>query len=324
MKSIVAHSGCEVTIGTLKFNYVHSIDIKSSWKTLNDVCEIQLPNQKDMLAAINSMEAGAAVTVKLGYDGDLHTEFEGYLKSVSASQPYTITCWDGMWNLAQQEVTMSWESTTLKEVVQYLVGDATVSDIPSVTLAPFKLNRVTKAAALQKLKDEYGLVAYFRGTKLYVGLAYYEQGLGEYVYHFEKNVQKKGNSLIFKRAEDVKVKVKGISILPDNTKVEVNAGDSDGELRTLHFYDLTEAELKQQVEDKINLLKYSGYRGSFMGKGVPRPVHGGTAKLLSDVYPERNGSYLIDDVHTTFNGQSGFSRKVTVGRLADSTLIQAA
>jgi hypothetical protein len=326
MKSIVAHSGCEVTIGSLTFNYVHAIDIKSSWKTLNDVCTIQLPNQKDMLAAINSMEAGASVTVKLGYDGDLYTEFEGYVKSVSANHPYTVTCWDGMWNLAQQEVSMSWESTTLKEVVQYLVGDAIVTDVPDVTLSPFSLDRKnvpTKAQALQKLKDEYGLVAYFRGTQLYVGLAYYETGLGEYVYHFEKNVAKKSNNLKFKRAEDVKVKVKGISILPDNTKVEVNAGDSDGDLRTLHFYDLTEAELKQQVEDKVNLMKYSGYRGSFMSKGVPRPVHGGTAKLLSAIYPERNGSYLIDEVHTTFNGQSGFSRKVTLGRLADASLISA-
>lgn len=323
MKSIQAHSGCEVTIGDLKFNYVHAIDIKSSWKTLNDECHIMLPNQKDMLAAINSMDAGASVTVKLGYNGELETEFEGYVKSVSANHPYTITCWDGMWNLAQQEVTKSWESTTLKEVVQYLVGDATVSDIPDVTLAPFKLNRVTKAAALQKLKDEYGLVAYFRGTKLYVGLAYYEQGLGEYVYHFEKNIAKRDNRLEFKRKEDIKLKVKGVSILPDNTKIEVNAGDSDGDLRTLHFYDLTEAELKRQVVDKVNLMKYSGYRGSFMAKGQPRPVHGGTAKLLSDLYPERNGSYLIDEVHTTFNGNTGFSRKITLGRLADATLISA-
>lgn len=324
MKSIVQHSGCEVTIGGLTFDYVHSIDIKSSWKTLNDECIIQLPNQKDMLAAIDAMGAGTSVTVKLGYDGNLSTEFEGYIKSVSANHPYTITCWDGMWNLAQQEVTKSWESTTLKEVVQFLVADSTVGDVPSVTLAPFKLNRVTKAAALQKLKDEYGLVAYFRGSKLYVGLAYYETGLGEFVYHFEKNVAKRNNRLEFKRSNDVKLKVKGISIKPDNTKIEVTAGDSDGELRTLHFYDKTEAELKALVNDRINLLKYSGYRGSFMSKGEPRPVHGAVAKLFSDLYPERNGSYFIDEVHTTFNGSTGFSRQITLGRLADATLIEAA
>lgn len=324
MKSIVGDRGCEVTIGALKFNYVHAIDIKQSWKTLNDTCTIQLPNQKDMLAAINSMEAGTEVTVKLGYDGDLQTEFEGYIKSVSASHPYTITCWDGMWKLAQEEVTKSWESTTLKEVVQYLVGDAIVDDIPSITLSPFKLNRITKADALQKLKDEYGLVAYFRGRKLYVGLAYYEAGGKEVVYHFEKNVAKKNNKLEFKRKEDVKLKVKVISLLPDNTKIEVTAGDSDGELRTLHLYDKTKAEAKAIAEDKVNLMKYSGYKGSFMAKGLPRIVHGDTAKLLSDVYPERNGSYLADSIHITFNGQTGFSRKVTPGRLADSTLIQAA
>lgn len=321
MKSIMGANGCEVTVGLLTFNHVHSISIDSSWQTLNDVCTIKLPNQADMQEAIEQMPAGAEVVVKLGYDGGLHVEFEGYVKSVSSSHPYTIECWDGMYKLAQEEVTQSWETTTLKDVVEYLVADATVGDIPAVTLSPFKLNRITKAQALQKLKDEYGLVAYFRGTKLYVGLAYYEANLPQVVYRFDDELANaKADRLEFKREDDIKLKVKAISIMPDNTKIEVDLGDADGELRTLHFYDKTKAELEVLAKDKLDLLKFEGYRGSLMAKGLPRPVHGQVAKLFSPTYPQREGRYFCDRVHTTFNGSTGFTRRVHLGRKSNSSI----
>jgi predicted Zn-dependent peptidase len=80
--------------------------------------------------------------------------------------------------------------------------------------------------------------------------------------------------LIYKKKGDVKIKVEAISLLPDNTKILKTVGDEDGETHTLHFYNLTEAELralnaKDLVDNyikKINQYKHTIY---YFG---PRPV----------------------------------------------------
>lgn len=315
--------GSVVEVGDYVFRLVHSVTIKSSWKTLGDTCVIELPNIKDILAKQNVIKGGDRVVVKLGYNEDVVEEFRGYVQHVSSTWPYTIHCLDDLYPLTRDNVTMSWESTTLKDVLKYLVPSAALAQVPTITLKGFRLNRVTKAAALQKLRDEYGLVAYFREGKLYCGLAYGETGLGSVAYHFEKNLPKRQTGVDFVRAADIHLKVKAISMLPDNTTITVEAGDANGEERTLHYYDKTKAELKVLAEDAVNLLKYDGLRGTIATKGLPRCKHGQVAELVSDVYPERTGNYFIDSVTTTFNGSTGYSRAVELGRKSNAALIQA-
>ena len=62
--------------------------------------------------------------------------------------------------------------------------------------------------------------------------------------------------------KDKSLKVKAISILKDNKKLEVEVGDTEGELRTLHFYKVTsEAKLKELAKAKMSTLKYTGFKG---------------------------------------------------------------
>jgi len=320
MRSMIESSYIEV--GNYVFRTCHAVTIKSSWKTLGDTCTIQLPNFKELLSKGDLIKGGDPVIVKLGYDEVMEEEFVGYVTSVSSSSPYTIECMDALYPLTRESVTMSWDTTTLKDVVKYLVPDATTTQIPDITLTGFRLNRVTKAAALQKLKDEYGLVAYFRGKTLYVGLAYGETGVGTVVYHFEKNIPREQSGLKFVKAADMRIKVKGISMMPNNTKIEVDGGDDDGEIRTIHHYNKSQSELKALVDDALAKLKYDGLRGTLNTKGLPRAKHGQVAEMHSDVYPEKTGDYFIDSVITTFNGSSGYSRALEIGRKASAALAQ--
>lgn len=323
MKTMIG--GCYIEVGPYVFRHCHSVAIRSSWKTLGDTANIQLPNIKELLSKGENIKAGDKVLIKLGYDTEVEEEFRGYVTSVSTATPYGIECQDEIYALNRETVTKAWDTTTLKEVVQYLVGDAVVGDIPAVNLDNFRLNRVTKAQALQKLKDEYGLVAYFRSGKLYVGLAYYEADLGTVRYRFEADdanaPQPRG--LVYVRSSDVRIKLTMISLMPDNTKVTVEAGDADGEARTIHYFNKTAAELKALATDAINRMKYDGYRGTFMAKGLPRAKHGMVADLSSGAFPERDGRYFIDGVTTTFNGSTGYSREIELGRKAGATDIQA-
>jgi hypothetical protein len=308
MKAMNAH----ISIGEYEFHYVHRVAVESSWKTLGDTCTIELPNVQGLLE--KQVKPGMPVIVRLGYDGVYSEDFRGYVSAVKPSTPTTITCQDEMWKLRQDTISMSWRSTTLAEVVRYIAPNAIVT-VPGITLAPFRLDKVTRAEALQVVKEQYGLAVFFRGPELYVGLPYgIDSPPEEYLYHMQRNVASFG-SLEFRRADDVKVKVLAISIRPDNSRIEVELGDKEGEQHTLHFFNLSQAELKQQAEQKMALLKFDGYKGSMVAFGLPNAQHSGVAALEDGRYPERGGRYYIDDVKVSY-GPGGYRRELTLGKRA--------
>jgi hypothetical protein len=309
-----------ITIGKFQFRNVHSFDTKSSWKSIVTTATIKFPNLKrkiDSERLENVLKVGDAVTIKAGYNEEYETEFEGYVKTISPKFPLEIECEDEMWKLKQKTVTMSWRSVTLEEVLRFLVPTAQL-EVPAITLSPFRLDKVTVAQALQKLKDDYMLVIYFRGKKLFAGLAYTELNLGEVNFHFQKNVPASHlqGGLSFRKKEDVKLKVKAISLLPDNTKLEVETGDDEGNQTTLHFYNIkTKTELKKVADEQLSRMKFDGYSGTVTSFGRPFTKHGQAAHLFDDKYPEREGSYFIDSVHVTY-GPSGYKRENELGKKA--------
>ena len=307
-----------ITIGKWAFTYAKSVKVMSSWKELGDTCTIQLPNLKKVLE--NALKVGDKVKVELGYDGKNEVEFEGYVKELKPKIPFEVVCEDKLFELKRMSVGggngLSWRSTTLKTVLkEVLNGVETVFDdsIPDLTLKPFRINKgVTVAEVLQKFKEEYLITAYFRNGVLWIGLAYLEDVGVEVNYDLQRNVVK-GN-LTYKRKDDVKLKAKAISILADGSKIEVEAGDKEGETRTLHFRGITDKEkLKTIAEKELEKYKYEGYRGNITGFGVPFPVHTGTVNLKDGNYPDRAGRYVVDKVQTVW-GRNGFRRVVTIGK----------
>lgn len=305
-----------ITIGAYVFKTgkLNGVKIQSSRKVIGDTASIFLPNYYKGSDRFDSLvQEGDPVEIQLGYDGDYRTEFIGYVKEVKPNTPLEIVCEDETWRLKQEQVSMSWKETTLHDVLRYLVPDVQIECI-NIDLSPFRLDKVSKAEALAKIKKMYGLDVYFRGKKLYVGFAYQESGLNEVKYHFQKNAIH--GDLTFKTKKTVKIKVKAVSILKSNEKLEVEVGDEDGELRTLHFYNITKTdELKAIAEEKLELLKYDGYRGKMKAKGVPFVVHSTKVQLEDDKYPKRTGKYFIDEITTTYDS-GGFNRTIELGRKA--------
>lgn len=306
-----------ITIGNYVFKTgkTNSVKITSSRKVIGDTAVIKLPNYRSGSTKLDSLiSEGDVVIIKLGYDEIYNVEFEGYVSEIKPSTPLEIICEDEIWNLKQEQVSMSWKKTSLHNVLRYLVPDATIECL-DIDLSPFRLDKVSKAEALAKIKREFGLDVYFRNKKLYVGFAYQEKGVKEVRYNFQKNVPK-GDSLTYKTKKGVKIKVKAISILKNNKRIEAEVGDKDGELRTLHFYNITsQSDLKKIAEEKLDLLKYDGYRGKMKAKGVPFVTHSARAELNSDKFPDRKGKYFIDEVITSYDG-SGFKRELEIGKKA--------
>lgn len=308
-----------ITIGNLVFeNLVSSFRILQSRKNLTQSAIIRIPRYGVLLDPEETeykIKVRDEVKIEVAYDDEFVTEFEGYVSEISPMLPLEITCEDEMFLLKETQITESWRSISLANLLKYLIPGVQLTQVPDITLAPFRLNRVSKYNALKKLKEEYLLDIYYRNKKLYAGFPYYETGLEEVVFNFQENVPKEeGLKLVYKLATDVKVKIKAISLLPDNTKLEVEVGDDDGDIVTIHFNNITSTTaLNKLAEQKKLELKYDGYRGKLKTFGWPVSVHSGIAQIINNNQPERNGRYFIDSVEVTYDG-GGYRRDNELGK----------
>jgi len=254
-----------ITIGTKSFNYVNRLNVSSSWKQFTDTANIVIPNrflkngETIVAGSDNVFKRGDKVKIEIGYfDQDaenkgLKTVFTGYVSRIKSGSPFEIGCEDEMFLLKQKTFTKSWKSVSLNELIADLVTDIPFECV-SAELGQFKITRVNVVQVLDELKKTYGLTSFIRGGKLFVGVPYSGAGV-EHEFDFQKNII--SSNLDFQRDDDVKIKVTAISMLPDNSKITVETGDSDGDNRTLTFYNLSKSELKNAADREIEKLKYT-------------------------------------------------------------------
>jgi hypothetical protein len=321
---------CNILIDNkYRLNFAKEVEINSSWQTLGDTCIIKIPTKGVLVSKGENgqnverfsfgerFETGMSIEVNLGYDGNNKPCFVGYIKAIKPTIPFELHCEDAVYELKREKAISKVFTGTLKGLLsEYLSGVEIAKNIPDVTLSNFVLNKVTPAEILEKVKDSYGLSAYYKPASqtLFVGLPYSEFENYEPVYFdFQKNVV--SDSLEYRKAEDVKIKVKAISILKNNQKIEIEVGDADGEIRTLHTYNETDTKkLRSWAESQLGRLKYEGYSGNITAFGLPYVRHSSAVSLYDERYEERAGQvYIVDSVRTTW-GTSGFRRLIELGK----------
>lgn len=308
----------KIVIGDYEFKKVVNVGIQSSWELMTDTCFIEVPdrfykNNKKVVIGDGLFKREDPVTVWLGYD-ELIKEFEGYISKIIPGEVIRFECEDEMWLLKQKTIrNYSKTNLTLKQLINDIAGDKVRFDVVDANLGQFRIKNVNVVQVLEELKSTYGLTSYIRDGVLKVGLAYYGYGT-EYDFGFQKNII--SSQLEYKREDDTKIVVKGISIMPDNSKYELYAyKDSngviqvtteavEGEQRTMPFYNLSLSELKEAIKRELPKFIYTGYKGNFETFGKPSVKHGDVA-VLEDKKLERSGKYLIKSVEKSF-GQNGY------------------
>lgn len=301
-----------IEIGNLVFDWVNEVAIESSFKSLTDTCVIKFPRNLNLRSKSikDLISKGDKVIVKLGYDDVLNTEFEGYVAGVKPNVPLEISCEDEMYKLKTGSLKKSWRNVNLSEVIKFITPSYT-TDIYEAELGSFSINNETPAQVLMRIKDTYGLYSYFKDKVLVCGKVYSLISNKEHAYHFQQNII--SHSLEYRKKDELKIKVKAISTSGDNSKIEVEVGDKDGEEHTLNFYKLSKTELEKRAREEMIKLGYDGYKGTFTSFGIPQANHGDKAILSDAEYKERSGSYAIFGVKTTF-GISGFRREIELGQ----------
>lgn len=304
-----------ISIGNYSFRGVVGVEVTSSWDELTDMCTITIPrklNWEGKAVATGAdplIRRGDSVEVSIGYDGDNESIFSGYVHQISAEIPTRIECQDPMWLLKQSTITQSYKSVKLADLLAAILPKGMSYQAFDVELGPYRISQATPAQVLEDLKKTYFLKSWFRQGKLYCGFAYVPAIQSTHVIRMERNVVE--NQLEYVRKEDVKIKLKMISMQPDNSKIEYEAGDADGEQRTMYYYEKTLADLKAIADEEIERLRYEGYRGSLTTFGKPTVRHGDVIDLRSEAYPERDGEYLVREVRYSF-GMGGYRQEITL------------
>ena len=309
-----------ITIGKYNFKEITNVEIERTSRLLIDVAKIEMPlsftlENKQRLTTEKAIKRGDKVLIKLGYNGELQEEFSGFVSKIKADKnKVIIQCEDNGFLLRKNINNKAFGKTTLKEILQYVANECSVElneNIVDINFEKFVLRNVTGLQVLKKLKENYGLTAFFDyHGKLFVGLTYTYK-TGQVVYDLQRNIIK--SNLEFKNEADIRIKIRAISILKNNSRIEVELGDEDGELRTLYFYNITsEKELKELAKEQIKQLKYTGYRGNITAFGLPIAKFGMTAKIKDSNYPQREGLYYVESVKIRF-GQNGFRRIIELG-----------
>lgn len=314
---------CEIKIEgakTWKFNALNACNIIEDTATLTDTCELLLPKKTEWEGSDNfklPIKRGDKITVRLGYNGILKTRFIGFIRTVDAKKPIKISCEDGMFLLKTVEVKKKgYAKVTLKQLITDLLDGTGIQFQlidEDIVLGPYRITKNTVAEELNEIKTEFGLRAYFRTlegvSKLYVGFTYPLDSRKTESFVFGQNII--SEDFVYRIAEDVKIKIKAISIDSKNKRIEVTAGDKDGELYTVYKYNVGKDELKRFAESELIRFKTTGFKGSFETFGEPFVNKCDIAYI--EASDNNKGSFLIKKLEVNF-GMSGYRQKIEIGQ----------
>lgn len=249
------------------FDFVNAVEITRDTEKLTTEAKITMPKKVKWDKADKiPVKRGDSVKISLGYDDNLQTAFVGYVRDVGFKTPIVITCEDEMFKLKQMPTKKkAYRSVSLETLLKDQGISYRLNIMGEQALGAYRVTADTVAALLGKLSEQ-GIRSFFRyedgAPVLYCGVLFERDTRPAQVFKTGLNIIL-DQSLQQQKAENMRLRVKAVSLMPDNKKIKVEVGDADGEHRTLHTYNKTESELKAWAEQEIKRLKRDGLTGSF-------------------------------------------------------------
>lgn len=324
-----------------KNSYVSQDGRKISWLQKNIIGETETP----------ILLRGDKVKIVLGYrfkdekkewKTEVNTEFEGYISKITPSQNIEIECEDAIYLFKQTQLkNKSYQKQSVQQVMKDVISQVNAINGTSITLADtidtvtnvgnLTTENETAAQLLERLRDDYSVESFFRNGQLYCsGLVYYQKNAKSHSFALQKNIFENDFEVV--REEDQRIGVKAISVSKteltsrrkDGTfkkkksRLEVTVGATDGEIRTLHFWDAKNIEeLKAKANTALKRLNYTGLKGKFTTLALPFVTHGDNITIDGGVLPDFNGIYKCKSTQTTF-GMGGLFREIELDIRVDS------
>lgn len=300
------------------FEKITACEIVRDSDALTTTCKLTIPRKvKWKGETSNPIKRGDKISVWLGYDDNLQLAFSGYVLRKGFKAPIEIFCEDEMFMLKQTPcVKKSYKNVDIQTLLKDQNLPYEIKVLGEQNIGQYRANFETVAELLAHLKEN-NIRTFFRIENdkpvLYCGVLFDHGNEMRQVFATGVNIIS-DSSLDDQKAEDMKIKLKVVSLQPDNKKkIKVEVGDADGEKRTLHCYGMTEAEAKAWGKQELERLKRDGLTGSFQTFG----------HVLLDVLDvigikidgERKGKYQVAKNTITY-GSGGFRQDITLGARA--------
>lgn len=318
---------CRLTFGATEkrkefsLPWVSSVSIQSSWKMLTDTAEIILPrkvNRFNEREFHELFQPGDPVKIELGYNNELHLEFEGYILSVSRGVPIIIRCEDEMYKLKRKIVSYSKKSITLGQLLADVCeGYEIKTSFGDSPLGAVHYSKMKVSAILEDVRKKTGLYSYFIKKTLCCNNIYTEKvNLPEVRIKLEKNAVSQDL-----QQTNGEYEVIATAILKGGKKMEAKVGTKGADTFNLNFNDqdqkVTVKVLKEFAERFYKSLSKQRYKGGVELFGIPRVDYGMVMYLTSEINPEMNGKYNIEKVTKEFSDNATYRQKVELGGRAE-------
>lgn len=307
----------DIQIGNYKLGLLESVEIHKSVSVLTDTAIIVVPGvvYNQSLDIENKVKVGDTVVIRLGYNDDLVTEFEGYLQRIDTDDSsITFNCEDSIYLTRKPVADKQFNKTSVKEIVQYCLSQIGMKGLNctyDITYDKFVIKDANAFDVLKKLQDDTNAHIYMQGETLNVHPAYIEKG-GDVVYDFAKNVET--SDLKYRNKDDrrFEITVEGIGL--DGKKKTVTIGTTGGEKRTIKVFNVMDDKaLKQRGEEEMKHLSYDGYEGKITSWLIPYVEPTYSVRIKDAEYEYKEGIYYAVSVTTIFSDQGGV-REVEIGR----------
>ena len=264
-------------------------------------------------------QEGDKVEILLGYNGDNRQEFKGFVRRVSPSVPVLIECEGYAWQLRRKQFVGTWKSIQLVDFLKILTTGTDIilsPNIPSVPLINLCIKSGNALSALEYIKKNMHLAAYFVFDVLYVGLEETQPGatINTVNYRLGWNTVR-DDKLKYRLADDTNVLVKVVSGKGKNAKRPIIVvGDAGGGIITENISNIESPEQMTIIANQLLLYaKYTGYEGSITGFLQPYCNPGDTGNIIDNLYKVRTGNYFVEGIEVKF-GMNGGQRIVYISR----------
>ena len=321
----------EITINETIFNGVNSVDISSGWDFLTDTCTVLIPNKfkrenKNITVGEDGFfKRGDEITVKLGYFPNNEIRFQGFIRKISVNDLITIECEDLAFKLKQEAITKSFKATSLTEFIKGITN-VKFESVDS-QLGRFRISNSTPAKVLGELKKTYGLISYIKDKVLRVGLAYYDVDTITHDFTLDgQGANVVSSSLEFVDSSELNIVVSGESKQRDGTIILryayyeadivklTSIKPTNGNFDTVQIPEQNEKDLDNFIKNHLENRLSTGVKGSITAFLEPKVIHGDYVTIHSRKFPEKEDTYRVKSVKTTFSIGGGGRQEIELER----------
>ncbi len=301
-----------------KLAILASCEVFSSVDNLADTATIVLPEaiMNEVLNFEKKIDRGTEVIIQFGYNGNLETEFTGYIKDITVNDSsLKILCEDSIFLFRNGIPDVELKPTSIAKIAQYVIasidGSYKLDCTYDIAYEKFTIHQATGYTVLSKLQEETKANIFFdtANKTLHIHPPYVEKG-GVVSYSMQENIEVSG--LEYKNRIDTKVEVTVESTDITGKVQKTVAGTTGGDKVTLKVGSMDKASLQRVADAELLKRAAPRYEGTFDTWLIPMVKPMFSAQIIDEEYPDKIGFYYVQTVVTSIT-ESGGKRTITPG-----------